>query len=119
MHRLSRRENLLRMIRKNGGGWIPFTLDIGAIPGFTQPVFRRFAGRIEKVWQGPFRKYAEGRGWKRVPVIVLVSVEKVYIEEIDLPFSPGPEAQKILQGEMRDRIICEACGKVYSVSAGR
>jgi len=42
MERLNHRENLLRMIRKNGGGWIPFTLDIGAIPGFTQPVFRRF-----------------------------------------------------------------------------
>jgi uroporphyrinogen decarboxylase len=36
------RENLHRLCRGESPAWIPFTLDVGAISGFTQPVQRRF-----------------------------------------------------------------------------
>lgn len=35
-------ENLRRLIRTARAGWIPFTLDVGAIPGFTAPVLKTF-----------------------------------------------------------------------------
>ena len=43
----TRRENLRQLVASGGlssggGEWIPFTLDVGAIPGFTAPVMERF-----------------------------------------------------------------------------
>jgi len=34
--------NLRRLIDTGQGDWLPFTLDVGAIPGFTEPVMARF-----------------------------------------------------------------------------
>ena len=35
-------ENLRELARGGNGQWIPFTLDVGAVPGFTEPVMHRF-----------------------------------------------------------------------------
>ena len=36
------RENLRRLLDGGSPSWSPFSLDVGAIPGFTEPVLRRF-----------------------------------------------------------------------------
>ncbi len=36
-------ENLRRLLRGERPAWIPFSLDVGAIPGLTEPILRRFA----------------------------------------------------------------------------
>jgi len=35
-------ENFDRILRTGRGDWIPFTLDVGGVPGFTAPVLERF-----------------------------------------------------------------------------
>ena len=39
---LTPRENLRRLLDGGSPSWSPFSLDVGAIPGFTEPVLRRF-----------------------------------------------------------------------------
>lgn len=45
---LSPRENLIRAARGGNPRWMPFTLDIGAIPGMTEPVLRCFREKTGK-----------------------------------------------------------------------
>jgi len=35
-------ENLRTLLQTGSGNWIPFTLDVGGVPGFTAPVLHRF-----------------------------------------------------------------------------
>jgi uroporphyrinogen decarboxylase len=39
---LTPRENLHRLLQGGQPSWIPFSLNVGAIPGFTAPIQRRF-----------------------------------------------------------------------------
>ncbi len=39
---ITARENLRRLLDGGAPSWTPFSLDVGAIPGFTEPVLRRF-----------------------------------------------------------------------------
>lgn len=39
---ISPMQNLRELLDHGSPGWIPFTLDVGAIPGFTQPILRQF-----------------------------------------------------------------------------
>ncbi len=36
------RENFEQLIRNGQAGWVPFTLDVGGVPGFTAPILERF-----------------------------------------------------------------------------
>jgi uroporphyrinogen decarboxylase len=60
---LSPRENLIRAAHGGNPRWIPFTLDVGAIPGMTEPVLRRFCEktgeeRPEEYFDYDFRTFS-------------------------------------------------------------
>lgn len=40
--KLSPRENLETLLRTGSAEWLPFTLDVGGVPGFTAPILERF-----------------------------------------------------------------------------
>ena len=57
---IERIENLQKLAKGGEGKWIPFTLDVGAVPGFTEPVMQRFrqetgAERPEEFFDYDFR----------------------------------------------------------------
>ena len=56
----TRLENLRNLVSGDRGEWIPFTLDVGAMPGFTEPVMAKFrqetgAERSEEFFDFDFR----------------------------------------------------------------
>lgn len=57
------RDNFYRLVKGNSPDWIPFTLDIGAIQGFTAPVLRRFfketgSNEPEEYFNYDFRRFS-------------------------------------------------------------